>query len=308
LFAIQVGKELRRSISRAGIPALFANVILQPLSQPGKILSDNPLLGWSQLVQSACLAAHGNLTTCIRVAAAMEALAAALDVLDEIEDGDHSEFVDSVGLPQALNASTALIFLAQRIISELNNDGVDVKLVVEFSYTLARLGLNATSGQHKDLSTDARLGISLDEALQITREKSGSLAACACRLGATSGTTEPEILQLYESFGLHYGTMVQLSNDLHDAQDDLQKTDLTSYKPTLPVLFYLRQHGGAAEDESDPKDVIESGALHFTWTIFEIQRQRCLSILEDLDRRNQNTSHLRSIIGQSGSQELAVDE
>ncbi|HEX7102372.1 MAG TPA: polyprenyl synthetase family protein [Nitrolancea sp.] len=308
MFAIEVGQELRDSLARAGIPALFSNFVLLPLSQPGKILSDSPSLGWAQLIRASCLSVHGSLATAVKIAAAMEALAAGLDILDEIEDSDHSPFVLSAGLPQALNASTALIFLSQRIVSELREIGVDPTLVVDCFFTLARLGLNATHGQHKDLSTDARSGISLDAALQITSEKSGSLAACACRLGARLGTAEPEILQLYEQFGQHYGTMVQLSNDLHDAQNDVQKTDLARAKPTLPVLFYVRQLGSGTMQELTTKDVINSGALHFAWTIFEMQRKRCLSILDELDERDQMTAHIRSIIGQSRNQEHTVDE
>jgi geranylgeranyl pyrophosphate synthase len=254
------------------------------------------------------LSAHGSLSTAAKIAAAMEALAAGLDILDEIEDGDYSPFVLSAGLPQALNASTALMFLAQRIISELHVTGVDPKLVVDCSFTIARLGLSATHGQHKDLSIDARSGISLDEALRITSEKSGSLAACACHLGARLGTADPELLQLYERFGQHYGTMVQLSNDLHDAQNDLQKTDLASAKPTLPVLFYVRQLGSAPLDELTTADVINSGAIHFAWTIFELQRQRCLAVLDELDQRNQLTAPIRPIIGNSRSLEHTCDE
>jgi competence protein ComQ len=308
LFANQVGQELRNSLNRAGLPALFANLVLQPLSQPGKILSNSPSLGWCQLIEASCLASGGNLATAARVAAAMEALAASLDVLDEIEDGDHSPFVLSAGLPQALNTSTALLFLSQQIIADMHESSDDSAFVIDLVQTMARLGLRATGGQHKDLSINARSGISLDEALQISSEKSGSLAACACRLGARIGTAEPDILRLYELFGQHYGTMVQLSNDIHDAQNDLEKSDLSSAKPTLPVLFYLRQLGNPAAERVSASDVVNSGALHFTWTIFEMQRQRCLAILDELDQRQQKTVHVRSIVGKPESQGRAVDE
>jgi competence protein ComQ len=308
LIAGEAGRIIQESLNGAGLPAPFINLIIQPLSLPGKILSGTKTFGWSELVKTACDASNGNVFAAARVAAAVETLAAALDVLDDIEDGDQSALLDLAGLPQTLNVSTALLFLSQLILSELHIDGVAPKSISDFTHTMSRLGLIATGGQHNDLSINARSEISLSEALQITIDKSGSLAACACRLGALLGTSEPELLNLYESFGRHYGTMIQLSNDLHDAQDSVTKTDLQQLKPTLPILFYVRRKGNAKVEELHPDELAGSGALHFTWVVFESQRQRCFAILEELEGRNQSTAQFRLLLEQHAAQRQPVDD
>jgi geranylgeranyl pyrophosphate synthase len=308
LFASEVGEKLQELLSGAGLTAPLIDFVIQPLTSPGKILSTNPSTGWAELVAATCMAAQGDRTAAVRVAASVECLAAALDVLDEIEDGDQSLLVESAGLPRALNASTALMFAAQNILSGLTMDGITPARVPEFSRAMSRLGLAATSGQHEDLSKTADSGLTVDEALQITRQKSGSLAACACVLGAMLGTTDQKILQLYETFGYDYGTMLQLSNDLHDAQDLREKSDLRKLKPTVPIVFYARQSPKRVIGELNPEGVISSGALHFTWAVIELQRKRCLQELEALRAQNQAIEFIRDGLKGLASQKQDLDD
>jgi len=308
LFAREVEHELQDFLDGAGLSAPFVNLVRQPLSSPGKILSSSPTITWAELVVAASDTARGNRSAAARVAAAVEALAAALDVLDEIEDGDQSSFVETAGLPRALNSSTALIFLAQHIIAELRLVGIAPARIVDFSEAMSRFGLAATSGQHQDLSVNATSGISLDDALQISGEKSGSLAACACLLGAMVGTSDPQVLQLYESFGRHYGTMLQLANDLHDAQDVDTKSDLRKLKATLPILFYVHQHHITDPGALQPVDIRASGALHFTWTVVEVQRKRCREIVQELECHGQATEPLQLVLNKHSSQRHNGDD
>jgi geranylgeranyl pyrophosphate synthase len=308
LFAREVERELRHYLDGAGLSAPFVNLVRQPLTAPGKILSNNPAITWAELVVAGSDAAGGDRSAAARVAAAVEVLAAALDVLDEIEDEDQSDFIDSAGLPHALNSSTALLFLSQKIILELQHVGIESARVIDFSEAMARFGLAATSGQHQDLSANATSGISLDDALQISSEKSGSLAACACLLGAMVGETEGHLLKLYESFGRHYGTMLQLANDLHDAQEIETKSDLRNLKATLPILFYAQQHRDLDPDAVRPEDIRASGALHFTWTVVELQRNRCREIVYELGRQGQTTESLQRILNKHAGQKHDDDD
>ena len=296
MIARKSSRIIRDTINGAGLPAPFANLVFVPLTQPGKILNDPETTGWSKLVGATAGAAHASDSAAARVAAAIEVLAAALDVLDEIEDGDSSALVDLAGLPQALNVTTALLFLSQYILAELARDGTVAGDISAFSTTLSRLGIAATAGQHRDLSIPGGTTPSLAQAFEISQAKSGSLTACACRLGALLGTRDTELLDLYESFGRHYGTMLQLSNDLHDAQDRGEKSDLSRKKPTLPITFFRRGLDEVGVDEIRAVDLINSGALHFTWVIFERERHQCLDIVERLASRGQDTLSLKSLI------------
>jgi len=45
------------------------------------------------------------------------------------------------------------------------------------------------------------------------------------------------LLDLYHQWGRHYGTAAQLSNDLHDAENQQSKSDIERHKGTLPLLY-----------------------------------------------------------------------
>jgi competence protein ComQ len=213
-------------------------------------------------------------------------------VLDEVEDGDQSPLVEAVGTAQALNIATALIILPQALLADLTMIGIAPARAALLARTLAEAGLTATGGQHRDLLGERNTALSYNEAIEIARMKAGALIAGACKLGALVGTDDPELLARYHAWGLHYGTAAQLSNDLHDAEDGEDKSDIARQKGTLPLLY---QRG--AHDEPIPKDPHRSGALHFTWVILEMERQQCAAIADDLAARGQAAEHLRSLLG-----------
>src|SRR6185437_6378070 len=109
-------------------------------------------------------------------------------------------------------------------------------------------------------------------------------------------------------FGRHYGIMLQLSTDLHDAQDVDAKSDLRTLKATLPILFYMRQRGSLDVGGPQPVDIQESGALHFTWTIVEIQRDRCREIVHELALLGQSTITLQTFLTPRNSQRLRDED
>lgn len=279
----------------AGLPVPFVDLILQPLSQPGKIFGSSDPSMWTRLVDACCTAVSGNTAAAIRVAAAVEVLIAALDVLDEVEDGDQSSFIEKFGTPRALNASTALLFFSQKLLMQLPVDGIDPAMLPRFFNTVSSFGLAATAGQDQDLSTTASQSISLENALRICSGKSGSLAACACALGSLLGTIDEESTKLFAEFGGHFGTMLQLSNDLHDAHNDTAKSDLRQKKPTLPLVYFERSNADDATAVHS-EDISRTGALHFTWVVVELERTRCSRILEQVAQRGFNVVPLRSLV------------
>ena len=128
------------------------------------------------------------------------------------------------------------------------------------------------------------------QALATARQKSGALAGMACRLGALTGTTDPDLLDLYERWGMHFGTAAQLANDLHDATATGRKSDLALGRGTLPLVYFGKR-------EEAGEQVVGSGALHFTWVVLEIERQYCADLLEQLAARQQNVAQLRALLG-----------
>jgi competence protein ComQ len=242
------------------------------------------------------MATGGPITTGARVAAAVEIFMAGLDVLDEVEDGDQSPTVEAVGTAQALNIATALLFLGQQTLFTLGDDRAAASGAA-FARVLTEIGLRATGGQHGDLASEGMAGITPDEALEIAREKSGRLVGGACRLGAMVGAADGALLDLYETWGQHFGLAAQLANDLHDADHDSAKSDQARQKATLPLL-YTRRLANLGPSASGA--LANSGALHFTWVVLEIERQKCVELLGQLAARGQEVGDLRSLLGRVG--------
>lgn len=286
-----VRSRLLEALGAFNAPASFSALLHTPLSQSDKVLGGAERPSWVMLALAACVATGGDVAYGARVAAAVEVFMAALDVLDEIEDGDASPTAAAAGIPQALNGATALLLLAPRMLLDLpTRDGLPSP--GDFARVLVDGGLTATGGQHLDLTGEGFAAGSPEEALAVARRKAGVLASVACRLGAMVGTTDETLLDLYGRWGMHYGTVAQLANDLHDAVDDAAKSDIARKKSTLPLLF---SHRVASETGSN-SGVAASGALHFTWVVVEIERQACRDLADELDARGQDTAHFRQFV------------
>jgi geranylgeranyl diphosphate synthase, type I len=291
----QVGEILEEMTAGTGFPVPFTNLLRIPLSQPGKTLSGDSTARWPEFVFACCSASGGSENAAPRVAAAVELLIAALDVLDDVEDGDASTLVAEVGPAQALNVSTALLFLSHQALATLPQDGVAPERIPAFLSVLTQAGASATAGQHLDLSSEGVDGLSTQDAHEIARRKAGALAAGACRLGALTGTDNESLLDLYEDLGRHLGTMAQLENDLHDAQGNLTKTDIERRKPTMPLVFGALPFSLEHDPESIAVQLMGTGALHFTWVVIEIHREECRKILVELENRGQLVTRLAEI-------------
>lgn len=181
---------------------------------------------------------------------------------------------------------------SQSILLSLTTEKLSPEHTLLCAQTLAEAGIAATGGQHRDLTAERNDATTYDDALQTARLKAGVLVASACKLGALVATTDPELLALYYDWGMHYGTAAQLSNDLHDAEDVEDKSDIARQKGTLPLLYERGKN--SAETAMNPA---ASGALHFTWVVLEIERQHCAEIADELAARGQAVENLRALLG-----------
>ena len=144
-------------------PSLSADV-LQALKAKGKLLSQPPSPGehassstvigmWPllTLLVAQAVSPQVDLFCASGVAVAIECFVCALDLLDDVEDGDLTPTVNALGIARALNVSTALLALAQKAIHSLSTRDVSPVLVLRMLDTMQEATLLATSGQHRDL-------------------------------------------------------------------------------------------------------------------------------------------------------------
>ena len=291
----ELSRIITEAVASGTLPPSLRSLIALPLRQPGKVLhptGEHPF--WPSLVLATSTAAGGDMDAAVRVGAAVEIFIAALDLFDEIEDGDPSATIAAAGVAQATNAATTLILVAQQQLLTLTDAGLTAERVLLLARTLSAAGVEATGGQHSDLAAEQNSATSATEAHAIAQQKAGTLTAGAALLGALLGTDEPETLAHYRAWGQHLGTLSQIQNDLRDAEAPDLKSDLARGKSTLP-LIYAR---GAASGET--AEMATQGAFHFAWVVREIERQACEEAIEALAERGHDVGRMRSLLVRLG--------
>ena len=135
--------------------------------------------------------------------------------------------------------------------------------------------------------------------IEVIRSKTANLFQAAAQLSAVISDQKPEIEQAMAAYGMHLGTAFQLIDDVLDYgrdNHDLGKNigdDLAEGKPTLPLIYTLRQgndrqrelirtaieEGGLAQIE-EVMDAIEStGSITYTARRAEQEASRATAAL-----------------------------
>ena len=275
--AAAIAARAQELVHSAPITSAYRSAIMAALALPGNILSYTANARWARLVWVCCTAAGGEWTEAVTVAAAVELFMTALDMLDDVEDGEASPLQTELGPGRTLNVSTGLLFLARICL-------LDSAHFAKAARILSEAGLVACSGQHADLKTQADPPLHLDESLAVTAQKSASLVSAICRLGALSaGADEPKEL-LYERFGWHLGMVLQLANDIGGIHPKAQKkTDIALGRPTLPLTYATLYSAECSEaDHAQSPDLWTGGPAYLTWTVAEVYRRYTLEIVPQL--------------------------
>ncbi len=258
-------------------PADYAGLVEQALLPPSPAQHLSPgIARWPALVL-ACATACGHVgRVAEQTAMAAALLMAALDVFDDVEDG---ELAPGVAPEVLVNVGTGLLLLFHQVCARpslraVPSPGLEV---------LVDAALRACGGQHRDLSTtaDART-MSPEVAVAISAAKSASLVAALCRVGALAGGARGLALARYAAFGHHLGLAAQLANDLAAAQEAAgTKSDRARRRPTLPLVYAVqRPHDPCAGTQSGIAEV----ALMATWVVGQTHRLRALRVLASLER------------------------
>ncbi|MBX2916104.1 MAG: polyprenyl synthetase family protein [Cyclobacteriaceae bacterium] len=157
-------------------------------------------------------------------------------------------------------------------------------------------------GELLQMEKARRLDIQEDVYYEIIRQKTASLIASCCAVGASSaGADGPAIAQM-KKFGECVGMAFQIKDDLFDYGDEeIGKPvgiDIKEKKMTLPLIHALSKAGwlekrkiislvkSGSEDQSKIKLVIDfvkkSGGIEYAKAKMEQYHQQALAILEQL--------------------------
>lgn len=264
--AARVGGILRE----APLTPAYRTAVAATLASPGNALSVAPDARWSRLVCTCCTAAGGDWERAVPAGTAVELLMLALDILDDIEDGEEHTAQAALGPARVLNVSTGLLLLAQQALPTAD--------CPEAARTLLEAGLRACSGQHDDLAPSADRRLGFEAALGVAAGKSASLVAAICQPGAQSAGAGTEVQALYARFGWHLGLVKQLANDIAAIRPGSVQTDSARGRPTLPLTAAALQVSG----DGEALDPWRDGPAHLTWAVAEMYRQRALALVPQL--------------------------
>lgn len=167
-----------------------------------------------------------------KASAAVEFMVLALDIYDDLQDKDNEQVPWSqVDPAMALNVAIGLQALS---IATLDDCGFSNSSRTRAIRYLNQAILRAVNGQHTDLLNYVN---EEEDCLHMIRNKSGSLVAAACLIGATLVTDEHH--ELIAQYGQSIGTIGQIRNDIKGISRWDLRNDLLNRKRTLPILYFL---------------------------------------------------------------------
>lgn len=144
-----------------------------------------------------------------------------------------------------------------------------------------------SEGELLQIEKARRLDIKEEIYYEIIRKKTASLIAAACSAGASSTTSDENLIEQVRLFGENIGIAFQIKDDLLDySEDDIGKPrgiDIKERKMTLPLIYCL--------NNSD-----------------RTQKRKLINIVKNHNTDKKKVQELISIVKQSGGIEYAVSK
>ncbi len=167
-----------------------------------------------------------------------------------------------------------------------------------------------SEGELLQMEKSRHLDLSEEVYYQIIRQKTASLIASCCAVGATSAGANEEVVAKMKLFGQNIGMAFQIKDDLFDyGEDEIGKPlgiDIKEKKMTLPLIHALskvswwekRKIIHIVKNESNkPKKVKEvidfvkkSGGIEYAKQSMEKFYQQALDLLKDFPESSYKTS------------------
>ncbi|MGH2448637.1 MAG: polyprenyl synthetase family protein [Chloroflexota bacterium] len=293
LYAVGVADDVSEILHRAPITPSYRRALTSALEVHGRILSASPDVRWTRCVVTCCITAGGCPTQAIPIAAAIEVFMVALELLDDEEDAEPSSLCAALSSACLLNVSTGLLILAQQALTQAGG--------THAATVLQDWALRSCGGQDADLGGPEPATVGLAESLAVTGQKSGSLVAAACQLGALAAGAESVRQTLYAQFGSCVGVVAQLANDLKAVMPGTEgNTDEELQRPTLPLVYSARRSspgGGRVEAVPDAASPVGTASLALTWVVAEANRRRALDLIALLTPDQSAQRQLAGLVG-----------
>jgi octaprenyl-diphosphate synthase len=172
-----------------------------------------------------------------------------------------------------------------------------------------------SEGELLQIEKARRLDITEEVYYEIIRQKTATLIAACCAVGAASSGASIETIEKFRQFGTYTGLAFQIKDDLFDyGSEDVGKPlgiDIKEKKMTLPLIYALnnsdwlqrRKIINIVKNQSDkPKKVREvidfvkeKGGLEYATNVMKDFSQKALQILETLPE-SLAVAHLKGLV------------
>ncbi|MBB5355229.1 competence protein ComQ [Anoxybacillus mongoliensis] len=235
----------------------------------------------------------------ISIAAAVELIVLAGDLLDDVVDQDRLK-------DDAITVHTAIGFLllGQQVIA--HSHIADEKKLKALSYVTSCL-LQGVHGQQLDVECDVQTEA---EYTKMVEKKSGSLVAMACVIGALLAGKED--IAAIETYARYIGIAAQIDNDLDALYNWDKKADIQAKKKSLPILYMLEsKHDNLwkqyfnndidyermyVQKEKALQQMEQEGAIYYAKVMSQIYKEKAWQEIEKLDVDDKHKSALKTMI------------
>jgi geranylgeranyl pyrophosphate synthase len=183
----------------------------------------------------------------------------AAHVFDSVEDQDKPDsWWQEIGPAAGLNAASGLFFTAALALNRLYQYQREREAVQEINQRFFTQLMQMSAGQHRDLTLKH---LTLKNYWEIAAGKSGKFFSLASWAGARLACRDEQRLQGFESYGHHFGMLIQLLDDLQDFREN------------------QNQAGGSCESKS----IIRSFASAYALDVFSgEEKNRLIKLLDQL--------------------------
>ena len=172
-----------------------------------------------------------------------------------------------------------------------------------------------SEGELLQIEKARKLDITEAVYFEIIRQKTATLIAACCAIGAASVGASQEVVQQMRKFGEYIGIAFQIKDDLFDYSDEKigkpTGIDIKEQKMTLPLIYVLNTCSDKDKkwlinsvkkyntDKNRVKEVIrfvkQNGGITYTTNKMNDYKNKALAILENFPASKYKTSLLQMI-------------
>ena len=199
--------------------------------------------------------------------------------------------------------------LSKGLLLSIDNEDFDLLKLISIAVR------EMSEGELLQIEKTRKLDITEEVYFEIIRQKTATLIAACCGIGAASVGSNQETIQQMRKFGQYIGMAFQIKDDLFDySEEKIGKPtgiDIKEQKMTLPLIYTLN-HCSAKEkswlinsikkhnkNKKRVKEVIafvkENGGIEYTTEKMHDYKSKALSILNDYPDSDYKTSLIKMI-------------